>query len=69
MKILRNLKKNPNLSLALGFFDGVHIGHKAVIECAVDFARKNNTKSAVITFIRSKKRYKKDSVQKRIGKI
>lgn len=50
MKIFTELNKNPNLSLALGFFDGVHLGHKSVIESAVDFARQNNTKSAVITF-------------------
>ena len=50
MQIIRNLKKIPNLSLALGFFDGIHIGHQAVIECAVDFAKKHNTKSAVVTF-------------------
>lgn len=50
MQILRNLKKIPNLSLALGFFDGIHIGHQAVIEGAVDFAKKHDTKSAVITF-------------------
>ncbi len=39
-----------NLSLALGFFDGVHIGHRAVINNAVLIAKSNNTKSAVITF-------------------
>lgn len=50
MEILRELKKIPDLSLALGFFDGVHIGHKAVIEKAVEYARLHNTKSAVITF-------------------
>ena len=42
--------KNKKLSLALGVFDGVHIGHQAVIETAVNFAKKHNTKSAVITF-------------------
>jgi len=36
--------------LAFGFFDGIHIGHRTVIKSAVDFAHKNNTKSAVITF-------------------
>lgn len=41
---------NKGLSLAFGFFDGVHIGHQAVVKSAVDFARENNTKSAVITF-------------------
>ena len=38
------------LSLALGYFDGVHIAHQKVIETAVEFARKNGVKSAVVTF-------------------
>lgn len=50
MEIFTEPNYNPNLSIALGYFDGVHIGHKAVIENAVDFALKNGTKSAVITF-------------------
>lgn len=50
MQILNQIDKNPDLSLALGFFDGVHLGHKAVIKSAVDFAKQNGNKSAVITF-------------------
>lgn len=50
MQIFEELNKNTGLSLAFGFFDGVHIGHKAVIKSAVDFAKENNTKSAIITF-------------------
>lgn len=50
MQIYTELNKNPNLSLALGYFDGVHLGHQAVIRQAVNFAKENNTKSAVITF-------------------
>lgn len=50
MEIVRNLKIIPNLSLALGFFDGLHLGHQKVIGNAVDFARQNCTKSAVVTF-------------------
>ena len=50
MEIFKELKKIPNLSLALGYFDGVHKGHQAVIGKAVDFAKQHNTKSAVITF-------------------
>lgn len=50
MEIVRELSEIPNLSLALGFFDGVHLGHQAVINCAVDFAKENNCKSAVVTF-------------------
>ena len=50
MQRLSELEKIPNLSLALGFFDGVHKGHQAVIKQAVSFAKENNTQSAVITF-------------------
>lgn len=50
MQIFEELKINKGLSLALGFFDGVHLGHQAVIKSAVNFARENNTKSAIITF-------------------
>ncbi len=42
--------ENKKTSVAVGLFDGVHKGHKAVIENAVDFARKNNISSAVFTF-------------------
>ena len=50
MQIFTELSSNKNLSLALGYFDGVHLGHKAVIQSAVQYAQKNSNKSAVITF-------------------
>ncbi|MCM1010873.1 MAG: riboflavin biosynthesis protein RibF [Fusobacterium sp.] len=51
MKIYTELNnENRNVALALGFFDGVHLGHQVVIKSAVDFARENGKKSAVITF-------------------
>lgn len=50
MEIFSEPNKKNNLSLALGYFDGVHLGHKAVIKSAVEYARKHGTKSAVITF-------------------
>ncbi len=50
MQIFTELNKNPDLSLALGYFDGVHYGHRKVIDSAVNFARLNRKKSAVITF-------------------
>lgn len=50
MEILENLHSIKNLSLALGYFDGVHKGHQKVIKSAVNYAKENNTKSAVITF-------------------
>ncbi len=50
MQIFTSLNENKNLSIALGYFDGVHLGHSAVINSAVNFAKENNLKSAVITF-------------------
>ena len=38
------------LHLALGVFDGVHVGHQAVIERAVNAARESGGKSFVVTF-------------------
>lgn len=38
------------LSIALGYFDGVHRGHKEVISAAKRWAEKNGTKCAVMTF-------------------
>ena len=50
MQINRTLSENKNLSLALGFFDGVHIAHQKLIKKTVELAQENNLKSAVITF-------------------
>ena len=49
MEIIQKITDIPNLSLALGFFDGVHVAHQKLIKNAVDFAKKNGIKSAVIT--------------------
>ena len=38
------------VSLALGFFDGVHIAHKKVLQSAIDSSKKFGTKSVVLTF-------------------
>lgn len=35
---------------ATGFFDGVHIGHQTVIRTLLDYARKHNGQSLVISF-------------------
>lgn len=52
MKIIRHPKKSRlhQPVVALGNFDGVHLGHQKVIESAVKYARKIGTHSAVITF-------------------
>ena len=50
MEIFTELNENKNLALALGYFDGVHKGHQEVIKSAVNYAKSQNKKSAVITF-------------------
>lgn len=52
MKIYRNLASIPVLSptaVALGLFDGVHLGHRAVIQAAVR-QKENGLTPAVFTF-------------------
>ena len=40
----------PQLTAALGFFDGVHLGHRKIIEKAVSIAKSSGTCPAVVTF-------------------
>jgi len=40
-------------AVALGCFDGLHIGHKAVIDTAVNFAKTNSLKSVVFQIKRT----------------
>lgn len=37
-------------AVAMGFFDGIHIGHRAVIDGAVQWAKAHNAAPAVFTF-------------------
>lgn len=54
MKIIEenidNININEKLSIALGNFDGIHRGHKRLIEEAVRISKDMNIKSAVFTF-------------------
>lgn len=59
-------------SIALGFFDGVHIAHKKIIDSAVSYAQKNSFSPVALTFDRSpleilspgKVRYLTDTAEK-----
>ena len=46
----RNTEKT---AVALGYFDGVHIAHQALILQMCDYANNNNLKKAVFTFTKS----------------
>ncbi len=37
-------------AIALGYFDGIHLGHRAVIQTAVDWAKANQAVPALFTF-------------------
>ena len=47
---LKNVKDIQPTAVALGNFDGVHLGHQQLIRNAVEYARKEGLKSAVFTF-------------------
>ncbi len=55
MKIIVDINKNAeklkNSYVALGTFDGVHRGHRVLIDGAIEKARKNNGISVVYTFL------------------
>lgn len=43
-------KPNQKTAVALGYFDGVHLGHRRVLQGALDAAEANNWASGVFTF-------------------
>lgn len=50
MYIFNELTYINKSSLALGYFDGLHLGHRVVLKNAINIAKQNNTESVVITF-------------------
>ena len=54
MKIFNNIVKLntcfPGITIALGAFDGIHIGHQKIISRAVNLAKQINGTSVVFTF-------------------
>ncbi len=54
MKIIRDLSSCPpeykGATIALGNFDGVHLGHQAILKRCIDIAKKEGSPAAVMTF-------------------
>ncbi|MBN1446858.1 MAG: bifunctional riboflavin kinase/FAD synthetase, partial [Bacteroidetes bacterium] len=53
MLVLRNLEDLPRtgpVTLTLGTFDGVHRGHRKIIDRTIAIARDSNTRSILLTF-------------------
>ena len=44
--------KQPKRAIALGFFDGVHLGHSKLLQRTIDIAKSNGLSAAVYTFDR-----------------
>lgn len=53
MKVFYNLVENKNCTIALGFFDGVHLAHQELIKKTVKIAKENGIKSVLLTFQKS----------------
>ncbi|CAA7390234.1 bifunctional riboflavin kinase/FAD synthetase [Chryseobacterium fistulae] len=53
MKVFKNFKEyssQKSLALSLGMFDGVHLGHKSIIEELTKIGSKHNLDTAILTF-------------------
>ncbi|MBR5437723.1 MAG: bifunctional riboflavin kinase/FAD synthetase [Clostridia bacterium] len=50
MKVLCEEKKTKGTAVALGYFDGIHIGHQAVLNKTLEKAKEENLTPAVMLF-------------------
>ncbi|MCQ4138350.1 bifunctional riboflavin kinase/FAD synthetase [Chryseobacterium sp. EO14] len=53
MKVFKNFKDYTSqkpLALSLGMFDGVHLGHKSIIDELINVGSQNDLETAVLTF-------------------
>ena len=48
-----NWKNSKKTAVAMGYFDGVHIGHKFLIDQMKQYAEQNNLDKAVFTFTKN----------------
>ena len=45
------IENNEKYAVCLGMFDGIHQGHRKLIEKTVELAKENGIKSAALTFL------------------
>ncbi len=51
------IEKNKGIAIALGFFDGMHLGHRKIIKTLVTEGKKRDIKTAVVTFSQNPANY------------
>ncbi len=50
IKTFAKIEKNKGIAIALGFFDGMHLGHRKIIKTLIAESRAEGLKTAVVTF-------------------
>lgn len=50
MEVLQELSENKGIAIALGFFDGIHVAHKKILNTLKKYADNEKIKTAVLTF-------------------
>ncbi|WP_372638644.1 bifunctional riboflavin kinase/FAD synthetase [Fodinibius sp.] len=48
--LLEEVERDPQTVLTVGTFDGVHAGHRAILDTVVEEARERSARSALVTF-------------------
>lgn len=48
--LLKDIQRDPDTVLTVGTFDGVHAGHRAIIDRVAAKAREQNARSIIVTF-------------------
>ena len=62
---LNNVSLTENTAVAVGFFDGMHIGHQKVVETALSY-KKQGLKTCVFSFVVGQSSYRKERATHRI---
>ncbi|MGD8748247.1 MAG: bifunctional riboflavin kinase/FAD synthetase [Balneolaceae bacterium] len=47
---LKDVERNPNSVVTVGTFDGVHAGHRAIMDTVVSKAEEHDARSVIVTF-------------------